>query len=159
MRSAADIEEVGCPEPAAVLQRMESTRSCCPSWRANSRSVVASASVVTVISLPTTREWHVPRRNFAGPRRVFDAKSIGLWKSGRKTLHGTSRRRPKVRPPASRKASGGRCSRRGRQSLHLGHHAVEDLQAGFPEPGIGDVHAQPADELVRPRRAARGEEL
>jgi hypothetical protein len=31
MRSAADIEEVGCPEPAAVLQRMESTRSCCPS--------------------------------------------------------------------------------------------------------------------------------
>src|ERR1700738_2689397 len=52
VRSAADIEEVGWPDPAAVLQRIESTRSCCPSWRANSRSVVASASVVTVISLP-----------------------------------------------------------------------------------------------------------
>src|SRR5438105_11201469 len=50
MRSAADIEEVGWPDPAAVLQRMESTRSCWPSWRANSRSVVAMVSV-TAMSL------------------------------------------------------------------------------------------------------------
>lgn len=33
--SAADIAEVGCPEPALVLQRMASTRSCCPSSRMN----------------------------------------------------------------------------------------------------------------------------
>src|SRR5690242_13100275 len=39
MRSAADIDDVGWPDPAAVLERMESTRSCCPSWRTNSRSV------------------------------------------------------------------------------------------------------------------------
>ncbi|BCL26538.1 hypothetical protein GCM10017557_13970 [Streptomyces aurantiacus] len=31
MRSAADIEEVGCPEPAAAAARTLSTRSCCPS--------------------------------------------------------------------------------------------------------------------------------
>src|SRR3977135_1412394 len=55
------MDEVGCPEPAAVLQRIESTRSCWPNWRANSRSVVASASVVTVISLPTTDEWRPSR--------------------------------------------------------------------------------------------------
>jgi hypothetical protein len=33
MRSAADIEEVGCPDAAAELDRMESTLSCCPSSR------------------------------------------------------------------------------------------------------------------------------
>src|SRR5229473_5064393 len=80
MRSAADIEDVGCPEPAAVLERMESTRSCCPSWRANSRSVVASASVVTVISLPTTCEWHLPRRNFAGPG-VYSTLSLSVCRN------------------------------------------------------------------------------
>src|SRR4029077_10682386 len=148
MRSAADIEEVGWPEPAAVLHRMESTRSCCPSWRANSRSVVASASVVTVISLPTTCEWHVPRRNFAGPRREFDAKSIGLRYTP--NLSG-GRQTGGIGSVTSGRTAG--------QSLHLGHHAVEDLQAGVPEPGVGDVHAQPADQLVRPRGAARGEEF
>src|SRR5579859_7414027 len=55
IRSAADIDEVGWPEPAAVLQRIESTRSCWPSWRANSRSVVARVSV-TVMSLPHHQE-------------------------------------------------------------------------------------------------------
>src|SRR5438034_8976279 len=53
MRSAPDIDEVGCPEPAAVLQRMESMRSCWPSWRANSRSVAATLSV-TAMSVPRT---------------------------------------------------------------------------------------------------------
>src|SRR2546425_10695771 len=61
MRSAADIEEVGWPEPAAVLQRMESTRSCWPSWRANSRSVVAIVSV-TAMSLLGTNGAKVPLR-------------------------------------------------------------------------------------------------
>src|ERR1700682_6020575 len=49
------MDEVGWPEPAAVLHRIESTRNCWPSCRANSRSVVASVSV-TVISLPTTTQ-------------------------------------------------------------------------------------------------------
>jgi hypothetical protein len=75
MRSADDIEEVGWPEPAAVLQRIESTRSCCPNCRANSRSVVASVSVVTVISLPTTALPWGPQE--ARPRADI-VKSIGL---------------------------------------------------------------------------------
>src|SRR4051812_5253805 len=33
MRSAADMDEVGCPEPAAAEERTESTRSCCPNSR------------------------------------------------------------------------------------------------------------------------------
>src|SRR5712664_375446 len=70
-RSAADIDEVGWPEPAAVLQRIESTRSCCPSWRANSRSVVASASVVTVISLPRDPQ-------ITGPPACIALSLIGL---------------------------------------------------------------------------------
>jgi hypothetical protein len=35
MRSAADSEDVGCPEPAAVLQRTASTRSCAARRRAD----------------------------------------------------------------------------------------------------------------------------
>src|SRR5215469_5839372 len=51
MMSAADIEEVGCPEPAAVLQRMESTRSCWPSSRRNSVSLAVSPPVAVAIHL------------------------------------------------------------------------------------------------------------
>ena len=50
IRSAADIDEVGWPEPAAVLQRIESTRSCWPSWRTNSRSVVDCVSVTAMVT-------------------------------------------------------------------------------------------------------------
>src|SRR5262249_42761785 len=45
MMSAADIEDVGWPEPAAVLQRTESTRSCWPSSRRNSQSSGVSPGV------------------------------------------------------------------------------------------------------------------
>src|SRR2546426_12039749 len=45
------------------------------------------------------------------------------------------------------------------ESLDLADHAVQDLQTGVPEPGVGDVHAQLPDELVRPRGTARGEEF
>ena len=38
MRSAADMDEVGWPDFAAALARMESTRSCCPSSRRRSVS-------------------------------------------------------------------------------------------------------------------------
>ena len=40
MRSAADMEEVGWPEFVTALARMESTRSCCPSSRQRSCSVM-----------------------------------------------------------------------------------------------------------------------
>ena len=33
MRSAAESDDVGCPEPAAVDERMLSTRSCRAIWR------------------------------------------------------------------------------------------------------------------------------
>src|SRR5918999_5821405 len=45
MRSAADIDEVGWPDPAALLIRMESTRSCCP------RSRHCSCCVLMVLTL------------------------------------------------------------------------------------------------------------
>ena len=40
IRSAADMDEVGCPELAAADDRMESTRSCWPSSRQRSMSVM-----------------------------------------------------------------------------------------------------------------------
>ena len=43
IRSAADIEEVGWPEPAAAAARTESTRSCCASSCSCSRLMVSSA--------------------------------------------------------------------------------------------------------------------
>jgi hypothetical protein len=33
MASAADMADVGCPEPAAAVDRIESIRSCWPSCR------------------------------------------------------------------------------------------------------------------------------
>ena len=52
MRCAADIDDVGCPEPAAVVQRMLSTASCaaklvpelCPIVHVRLRSVVVSST-------------------------------------------------------------------------------------------------------------------
>ena|SRR5215208_1483950 len=41
MSSAADMLEVGCPEPAPVLERMLSTRSCCASERHCSAPMVS----------------------------------------------------------------------------------------------------------------------
>src|SRR5580700_10324346 len=54
MRSAADIEEVGCPEPAAVVQRMLSTRSCAAS---SFHSFSWSAIVHSTLS------WDLDRRS------------------------------------------------------------------------------------------------
>src|SRR5581483_2930411 len=120
--SAADIEDVGWPEPAAVLQRIESTRSCWPSWRTKSRSVVDCVAE-TAMELPSSEELGASRREFGG---ISVDSPISL-RSG--------------------------------QSLHFADHVVEDRQAGVPEPRIGDVHADPPDQLVRPRRAARGQEV
>ncbi len=50
MRSAAESDELGWPEPAAVEQRMESARS----WRARSRytSTFAGAWLAVAMELP-----------------------------------------------------------------------------------------------------------
>src|SRR5207248_6731417 len=48
IRSAADIDEVGWPEPAAVLQRIESTRSCWPRSRRKSRSFLVGVSATAI---------------------------------------------------------------------------------------------------------------
>src|SRR3954470_2452182 len=61
MRSAADMLDVGCPDPAWVLQRMASTRS----WRPSSRTASKSAeftSVLTWHSYPTARPGARPCR-------------------------------------------------------------------------------------------------
>src|SRR5712692_4459029 len=50
MRSAADIEDVGWPEPAAVLQRMLSTRIC---WASSCHCcTLGAAGAVTLIGEP-----------------------------------------------------------------------------------------------------------
>src|SRR5436189_6402579 len=77
MRSAADIDEVGCPEPAAVLQRMESTRICCPSWRTNSRSVVDCVSVAA-IGLPSSRAWEHPAAEIGAGSQIRIRKVYAL---------------------------------------------------------------------------------
>src|SRR5919112_5628804 len=41
MRSAADMDEVGCPEPAPELERMLSTLNCCASARHCSEPAVS----------------------------------------------------------------------------------------------------------------------
>ena len=46
MRSAAESEELGCPEPAALEERIESTRS----WRASSRYVSSAGRVGVVVA-------------------------------------------------------------------------------------------------------------
>src|SRR5438094_3790461 len=119
MRSAADIEDVGWPEPAAVLHLMESTRSCWPSWRANSRSVVATVSVTAMSLLGTCRAR---------------CRCRGICVDLTKSLSSAGRR------PG--------------QPLDFGHHPVQDLQPRVPETGVGDVHAEVPDQLVRTRRAA-----
>jgi hypothetical protein len=54
MRSAADMEEVGCPDPAAVLLRILSTRNCVASsvhcWTCGSVCVVVNCSPLTKVT-------------------------------------------------------------------------------------------------------------
>ena len=52
IRSAADMDEVGWPDPAAVVQRMLSTRNCCPSsCRSGAAGVALWAFCVTSCSI------------------------------------------------------------------------------------------------------------
>ena len=71
IRSAADIEEVGWPEPAAADVRMESTRSCWPSSRRKSASwamTYAATSVLSLLSRPSIRSEKL-LANFSTPSR------------------------------------------------------------------------------------------
>jgi hypothetical protein len=52
MRSAADSDDVGWPDPAAVLQRMASTRNC----RASRRMSSSVRVITTPFSSPPVRE-------------------------------------------------------------------------------------------------------
>src|SRR5258708_28319127 len=157
IRSAADIDEAGWPDPAAVLQRIESTRSCWSSWRANSRSVVARVSV-TVMSLPHHQE--VAHTRAGGPKLCKRLVYRSLKKPSRAPRRDSAPLAPTVRNigrPFAPLAPNVRNSRRrgsdrSGQPLHLGDHAVQDFQARVPEARVGDVHADPLDELVRPCR-------
>src|SRR2546428_8637013 len=55
IRSAADIDDVGWPEPAAVLARMLSTRNCWPSSRMKSRPWVVCTSLTELFAISSPR--------------------------------------------------------------------------------------------------------
>src|SRR5258706_8747161 len=73
MRSAAESDEVGCPDPAAVEHRMLSARSCRASERYRSRRVAASLTVATV-----TRY----RRNSLRNEYPRSHHGVTAWRSG-----------------------------------------------------------------------------
>src|SRR5438309_11885417 len=62
MRSDADMLEVGCPDPALVLARMPSTRSCLPSspTRARSELAVTRSEVFPVTDISVLRDRPPP---------------------------------------------------------------------------------------------------
>src|SRR6184192_1885060 len=79
MRSAADSDDVGWPDPAAVEHRMLSARSCRASERYRSRRVAASLTVATTTPYRRKRAWtEYPRSNHGG-----DGMEIGLYGLGR----------------------------------------------------------------------------
>ena len=71
MRSAADMEEVGWPEPAAADARTESTRSCCPSsphWVASMTATYAATSVSRLRATSSSSSLN-EASNFSTPSR------------------------------------------------------------------------------------------
>src|SRR3712207_4705594 len=84
MSSAADMLEVGCPDPTPVLERMLSTRSCCASaCHCSAPAVSLLICCVTTYLLGTT-----PRTNliFSYPAPVIQklrlARPIMLGQAG-----------------------------------------------------------------------------
>src|SRR4051812_5423776 len=65
-RSAADMLEVGWPEPALVEQRIESTRSWAASSATVAKSVVVSASMAVMPIFPPRGRAFVPSSEDAG---------------------------------------------------------------------------------------------
>src|SRR5258708_26610430 len=161
IRSAADIDEVGWPDPAAVLQRIESTRSCWPSWRANSRSVVARVSV-TVMSLPHHQE--VAHSRAGGPQLCKRLVYRSLKKPSRAPRRDSAPLAPNVRnigrpfaplAPNVRNSRGRGLGGSG-QALNLGDHVVQDFQARVPDTRDGVVQPDPLNETVRASLSAPG---
>src|SRR5580765_7800164 len=70
MRSAADMDEVGCPEFAAAAERTESTRSCCPSSRHCSYLSIRRSSRSPVPAADDTHLVTASRAVNAGIERV-----------------------------------------------------------------------------------------
>src|SRR4030081_2361906 len=79
MRSAAESDEVGWPDPAAVEQRMLSGGSWGPSERERSRRVAVSLTVATTTRYRRKTSWtEYPRSHHGG-----DVMEIGLYGLGR----------------------------------------------------------------------------
>ena len=98
IRSAADIDDVGWPEPAAAAARTESTRSCCPSSCQRSLSVMAAILPRSPPALQRRRAratigawpWSSPptcARSSPGPV-LFDGVSFKLERRDRLALAG-----------------------------------------------------------------------
>src|SRR4051794_30205632 len=87
MRSAADMEDVGCPDPAAVVQRMLSTRSCAASsfhsfsWSAMALPSSSGWGMRTTTAAPCAHDRDGAARVEGEPRRV-------PWAHGTHASHG-----------------------------------------------------------------------
>src|SRR5262249_22303483 len=103
MRSAADIAEVGCPDPAAALIRTESTRNCCPS---SSRSVAFMAAILgfgfpAAAEKVTWRHGHSAGRALVARRQRlgrFPLAGDARDRAPRTAHRGRRRRRSHVEP-------------------------------------------------------------
>src|SRR5687767_1905081 len=89
MRSAADIDDVGCPLPAALEERTESTRSCCPSSRHASCWEVMSGGLRKLSAGLSVSSHH----RTPGPIRTLGDQAVP--KGGK-----TKRAVPEDRPPS-----------------------------------------------------------
>src|SRR5689334_12005232 len=85
MRSAADIEEVGWPEPAAAAARTESTRSCWPSSRHCSCSFIGAPlpGVMNAAAAPAAGGTLVPSCPWSVHAKRLDQRNGPGGKSAR----------------------------------------------------------------------------
>src|SRR4029450_4285587 len=71
IRSAADIAEVGCPDPLTAVARIASTRSCCPSSRQRSARRRVGTSVVMDM-----RRWSLLRVCCENTRLTLGGRAV-----------------------------------------------------------------------------------
>ena len=115
MRSAADMDEVGCPESAAAAERTESTRSCCPSSRHCSYLSIPAPPRSPVPAADDTHLVAASRAVNAGTRRSRDRSRVGAWPPGLSSAPPCSRcssPAPPRRPRSTRRRAGRRAARR-----------------------------------------------
>ena len=132
-RSAADIDEVGWPEPALALARTASTRSCCPSSRQTSRSSIVGSPLVVCRNVASDegRGRIRPPRREAARARARGARRAGP--RGRRSRHGFRRRAGRLSGQGARARRGDarRAGRARRARLRLGRRRVgRRVQAG-----------------------------